>query len=95
MLLEDIGSEDSALLCVSNNTDCCSNPASSFRGEFYYPNGSMVPIQSMQHGFYRNRGAGFIRLNRYPSGMIPPLGQYRCDILDDRRERQSLFINIG
>ena len=94
VLLEDIGEGDNALLCVSNNTDCCGVP-SSFRGEFFYPNGTVVPTQSADHSFYRNRGPGFIRLNQRANAVNPLLGRYRCEILNDVGVIQRLFINIG
>ena len=94
VLLEDIGEGDNALQCVSNNTRCC-GASSTFRGEFYYPNGAMVPIQNVGHSIYRNRGASFIRLNQRGNAVNPPLGRYRCDIIDDTEAKQSLYINIG
>ena len=91
--MEDIGEGKNALLCVSNNTHCCVR-SSSFRGEFYYPNGVMVPTNNKGHAVYRNREANFIRLNR--RAIIPSaLGKYRCDILDDAGVVQTLYINIG
>ena len=94
VLLEDIGEGDNALLCVSNNTDCCGD-SSSFRGEFLYPNGTVVPVHSADHSSYRNRGPGFVRLNQRANAVNPQLGRYHCEILDDTDSVQLLFINIG
>ena len=92
--MDEIGVGDSALLCRTNNTGCCGSSFTSFRGEFYYPGGSIVPTAGSSPSFYRNRDTGFIRLNRQPNTDIP-LGEYRCEIPDDRGIRQNLFINIG
>ena len=94
VLLEDIGEEDNALWCVSNYTRCCDS-SSSFRGEFHYPDGSMVPVAANQQSLYRNRNSNYIRLNQRSSATNPPLGRYRCEILDDSGSVQWLFINIG
>ena len=96
ILMEEIGVGDSGLLCRTNNTGCCGSFFfTSFRGEFYYPNSdNTVPTAGVSPSFYRNRGTGFIRLNRQPNSGIP-LGEYRCEIPDDRGIRQNLFINIG
>ena len=92
ILMDEIGVGDSALLCRTNNTGCCGSSLTSFRGEFYYPNSNnIVPTAGISPSFYRNRGTGFIRLNRQPNTDIP-LGEYRCEILDDRGIRQNLFI---
>lgn len=94
VLLEDIGEVDNALLCMSNNTHCC-GASSTFRGEFYYPNGAIIPTQAAGHSVYRNRGASFIRLNKRGNVVDSPLGRYRCEIIDNTGVNQSLYINIG
>ena len=57
----DIGERDSALICQTDLRPCCKI----FRaGEWYYPNGTAVPIEGKQRGFYRNRGDdGNVQLN--------------------------------
>ena len=69
ILVDEIGVGDRALLCRTNNTGCCRNPS---RGEFYYPNSNnTVQTAGVSPSFYRNRGTGFIRLNRQPNTDIP------------------------
>ena len=63
-------------------------------GQFYFPNGSVVPIQGLvTDGYYRNRDSQLIRLNRQPTGAIT--GQFRCEIPDASGTNVTLFINIG
>ena len=52
--LNDIGelSTGSAILCTTNLVSCCRNPN---RGEWHYPNGSMVPNNAADEDFYRGR----------------------------------------
>ena len=58
VVLEDIGENTEALLCVTNYPTCYSS------GEFYYPDGSRVPASSSGQDFYRNRGTQLFRLHR-------------------------------
>ena len=93
IVADELGQGSSALFCRTNHTTCCTDSLS-FRGEFYSPNGNAVSIRSVNPSLYRDRGSGFIRLNRHPSTDIP-LGEYRCEIPDDSGTRQQLYINIG
>ncbi len=92
VLITDIGDSGvtggDALLCMTDNTNCCSNP----NGEFYYPDGTAVGFSS--NSLYRNRGVQVVRLNRR-GDVTSPLGRYRCDIPDASGTTRSIFINIG
>ena len=91
--ITDIGEgDDAALLCVTDSTDCCGSPH--FVGEFYYPDGNRVSVRASGDSLYRNRGDGFIRLNR-KNGALSPLGTFRCDIPDSQGVLQSIYINVG
>ena len=71
-----------ALECHTDDTTCCrgtDNPDGPGRGEWYYPNGTVVPPPGGDTGFYRTRGHMVIRLNRVP-GTISPTGVYPCVI---------------
>ena len=92
--MDDIGEEDYALRCVTNNQDCCGAGTNNRRGEFHYPDESLVPTSSAGQDFYRNRGDQVIRLHRR-NGARSPLGKYRCEILDANGVTQYLHINIG
>ena len=84
--------EDGALICRTDNTNCCGTLPNRF-GQFYYPSGVQVPVNSAGQGFYRNRGDQVIRLNRR-EGANSPTGMYRCEIPDASGEMQNLYINI-
>ena len=94
VLRDDIGEGDSALLCTTDRDDCC-NGFFSRAGEFYFPNGSQVPIQGDvgSSGYYRNRGIQLIRLNRQSNGILT--GQFRCEIPSSVDANSVLYINIG
>ena len=79
VLRDDIGEGANALLCTTDRDDCC-NGFFSRAGEFYFPNGSQVPVQGNvgSSGYYRSRGIQLIRLNRQSNGIL--VGQFRCEI---------------
>ena len=92
-MITDIGEGDTAaLLCVTDRDGCCGAPSPV--GEFYYPDGSMVNIRASGDSLYRNRGNGFIRLNRR-NNVLSPLGRYRCAIPDSNGVMQNIYVNIG
>ena len=82
VLRTDIGEGDAALQCTTDSTTCCSNMNGEVHGgEFYFPNGSAVPIMgAATGGYYRNRSSQLIFLNSQKSGVIT--GQFRCEIPD-------------
>ncbi len=88
--MADIGEGDDALLCVTDNTECCRTGAD---GEFFYPDGTAVGFSSI-NSIYRNRGEQLIRLNRR-NGATSPLGRYRCAIPDASGVTRSVLITIG
>ena len=71
-----------ALECHTDDTTCCrgiddtSNEIG--RGQWYYPNGTVVPPPGGKTGFYRTRDHMVIRLNH--GGVTEPIGRYRCEI---------------
>ena len=73
-----------ALECHTDDTTCCrgiDNPDGPGRGEWYYPDGTVVPPPSDRTGFYRTRGHMVIRLNRAEGDDTLSLpGMYRCEI---------------
>ena len=93
MDIDDIGIMENALLCHTNKTDCCDNPHTR-AGEWYYPNGEKVGIQSRQEEFYRNRGMQLIRLNRRKQ-ISEQRGRFRCEIPDAKNNSQSVYAYIG
>ena len=98
VLRTDIGEGVAALNCTTDRAGCCRALDGAAAGEFYFPNGTKVPILGnvpSSHTYYRNRGTGFIRLNRRPNGTLT--GQFRCEIPDASGTLVNLFefINIG
>ena len=70
------------LECYTDDTTCCrgiDNPNGTGRGEWYYPNGTVVPPPGGSSSFYRIRKHMIITLYQN-IGMIGPTGAYRCEI---------------
>ena len=83
---DDIGSDNNALFCLTNNTNCCGPGDPTTTGEWYFPNGvdtvgnlGSNTQAGRPHFYYRNRGPSVVRLNtnNYPSEK----GRFRCELL--------------
>ena len=85
-----IGEGDNALKCVTDNTDCCTDPDT---GNWTDGNGAAVH-QGMAGAstIYITRGNGTVSLNRITGGSS---GMWRCDIPDSSGVIQSLYICTG
>ena len=75
-----------ALECHTDDITCCrgrDNPNGPGRGEWYYPNGTVVPSPGGGTWFYRTRDHMVIRLNRIggSDSLSPGLtGLYHCEM---------------
>ncbi len=72
---------ESTLICLTNSPTCCrarENPLGVPQGEWYYPNGNLVPSRKNRagHSVYRSRWEGEVRLNRMGDDLPP--GKYCC-----------------
>ena len=63
--------------CHTDMKNCCSSAQGSYRGDWYFPNGTRLPFPG-DGEIFESRGAQRVYL-RYKSG-ISPSGIYRCDI---------------
>ena len=61
--VDDIGVNECALLCRTNNDSCCDGANDKKRtGEWYFPNGTRVEVRpKTQDEFYRNRRHQVVR----------------------------------
>ena len=93
MVLQNIGEGDAhALLCTTDNTTCCRGAG--LAGEWFYPDGTMVPIMATGQPYYRNRDTSLIRLNRNDNQGLSVMytGIYCCQIPDQRGVTQTLCV---
>ena len=94
MTLEDIGENDTALLCMTDLTACC-RPAHSeigfSLGNWFLPNKTRVPSNNYSSDLYRDRGQMVVRMNRRKGGME---GIYRCEIPGSMDVNQTVYIGV-
>ena len=92
MTLEDIGDNNTALLCITNLTACCQCPYNgSAIGNWFFPNRTRVPSGGNQWDFYRSRNQRVVLLHRKRSGVA---GIYQCKIPDSVNVIQSIYIGV-
>ena len=88
--LEDIGEEDSALLCMTNLSACCRSPYGSASGNWFLPNTTRVPSKNIWD-IYRTRGQMVVYMRRIGGGEN---GIYRCEIHDSMNVKQNIYIGV-
>ena len=97
VLLEDIGEDDDALLCITNQTACCrsEDTGGPALGKWFFPNGTTVPSYTATSGeesnFYGTRGQMVVRMNRRRGGVE---GIYRCVIPAAMNITQTKYIGV-
>ena len=92
--LTAIGEGDTAaLLCLTDRELCCRNSDGGAGGDWYYPDGSLVPTGAGSASIYRTRSASRVRLNR-KDGVQSPTGVYRCEVPDASETNQSMYVGV-
>ena len=105
--LPDNGLSPLTLQCQTDLVDCCNSPRTQ-RGDWYYPNGTVIDFDAVGGtlNFRRNRGPngpygpggqmvyGVVRLWRI--GIPPERGSFRCEIPSaaDQTVNQILYVHI-
>ena len=93
-----VGNMDSnKVLCHTSLRQCCSGSQGSYRGDWYFPNGSRLPIAFHEtYAIAQHRAAKRVELNRINNGDMS--GTYLCNItatLDIYGEGVREFVYIG
>ena len=94
VLITDIGSNASSgdpgstLVCVTSNVNtlCCRSSDGGLAGEWYHPDGTIVPrnFGTLADDIFTRSGyTEQVRLNRQANA-VGPLGVYRCDVPADQ-----------
>ena len=88
---------NNGLQCITDKRPCCAGTQDR-EGEWYFPNGTKVPIKNHATTFYRNRGNnGTVNLNRVngTSDVIMPTGEFCCQVHNSLDENVTVCVNIG
>ena len=88
MTSDDIGEDEDALRCMTDNTSCCRSPA---RGNWFFPNGTRVPSSGQQWDFHRTRSEMVVLLHRRRGGED---GVYYCVVPDKEGNDQTTYIGV-
>ena len=96
--LEDIGECVDALLCLTNQSACCTSNFTeklSTLGNWFFPNGtrisSKIVSKTEQRDFYQTRGWMSVGLNHRRGGVE---GIYRCEIHESMNVTQTIYIGM-
>ena len=89
--LEELGEGlINSLLCV---TDKDISTSGHREGEWYFPNGTQVPIQGAGLNFYRNRHTQIVHLHqRYATANL--FGMFRCEVSNRDQVLHVLYAGI-
>ena len=91
--IEEIGENENALICRTTLRPCCNTLPNRY-GEWYYPNGTIVPTSGAGYDYYRSRGDdGTVRLNRRNSAASPSAVFY-CQLPDSNGNTQTLYVGL-
>ena len=86
---------NNGLQCITDRRPCCASQPNR-AGEWLFPNGSTVPVQSITTTFYRTRGDdGTVNLNRLSSDVMMPTGRFCCVVPDATSTDVTLCVLIG
>ena len=104
VLITDIGTQGGTdpnqpggtLVCVTTNinTQCCRGSDGGAVGDWYFPDGSIVPHGIASGNFGRTRSTHQVRLNRI-SYVMKPLGTYECRVPNSNGVEQQAAIYIS
>ena len=76
---------------MTNKTACCGSP--NRLGEWFFPNGTMVPSSGSNWDFFRGRGDKHVRLIRR-NDAVSPTGIYQCKVPDASGVMQTIQATI-
>ena len=92
--ISNVGTDELAIRCVTERIPCCKARKS---GEWYYPNGTVVPKRVDYNWiFYRNRNDnGSVNLNRMSDSYAT--GTYCCQVPDKNCDglNHTLCVELG
>ena len=93
--LEDIGEDDTALLCMTDLTPCCrplyTGTNGTAIGNWIFPNGSRVASDGYHWDFYRDREQMVVQMKRRRGGVD---GIYSCEIPDLTNITRTVYIGV-
>ena len=78
--ITEVGEADNAVLCMTDLITCCGgDTAETRKGNWRYPDGTLVNNNASGDGIYRDRRDMVVRLHRRSSATTPT-GRYCCEV---------------
>ena len=92
--IEQTNMSNNGLQCITDKRPCCTG--GNRAGEWFFPDGTMVLLQSSATTFYRNRGDdGTVNLNRVNNDVMMPTGRFCCVVPDATSTNVTICANVG
>ena len=102
------GSDGAALECITDLVDCCGTESGSpvsrtQHGDWFFPDGTNVELDSGNSHFLVNRGPNEVINGQYFNGSvrlfrrfsaIPERGRFRCELPNADGVDQTIYVNI-
>ena len=89
------GDGSDSVRCHTELETCCSSAQGNLRGDWFFPNGSVLPFPGPTDDPIEGRGAQAADLRRFSA--LSPSGLYRCDIsfdADDPSAMLTFYVGI-
>ena len=84
---------DPSLLCFTDHKSCCSSDTALVAGNWYFPNGSIIGMQTASNNIYIERGQSVVGLYWNDNATFPT-GIYRCEIPDATGVLHNISVGI-
>ena len=92
--LNEVGNvSSSSLQCRTDLRNCCSSAEGSFRGDWYFPNGTRL-LFPKEYGFYEGRAAKIVNLYRNTQA-TSPMGSFYCKIPYNNNNPSNETLYVG
>ncbi len=96
--IDTIGeADDQALICRTDNAQCCHGSDGLATGEWRFPSGDVVPRRanvSTSVTFFSSRDTGALRLHHRDTAQTPT-GSYCCVISDNTEASTTFCVQLG
>ena len=88
-------SANNGLQCITDRRPCCQALSNRF-GQWFFPDGGVIPNLGGVTTFYRNRGDdGTVNLNRFNNDIMMPTGSFCYVIPDATSTNVTVCANLG
>ena len=92
--ISQVGTDGDTVQCHTELTTCCSSTQGPHRGNWYFPNGTILRFESSKGDIVRSREAQKLELHRR-NNANEPTGMYHCDIpVSDDDKSDTVYVGL-